>query len=577
MKWGIGLLSTLIAVLILFAIPDASAFTSTKIIPPDIAPGDNYGNAVFISGDYAIVGSPLDDDACLPAVDSICDSGAAYIFERDASGVWNFVQKLVASDAAKFVEFGSDVFISGNFAFVGSIGDEHDVTGGPNAGSVYVFERNAEGEWIEIQKIQTSDGSSHAFFGYSIFVSENTMVVGLPLSNAHSLDSGTAYIFERNAEGEWIEINEIFPTDIAERDEFGRGVSVFGSTAIIGSPNDDDDGSNSGSAYIFERDANGNWGQTAKLTASNAAAGDLFGISTFILDNSAFVGAITKEEIPHPVLGTLLLPFGSVYVFEKNAEGEWIETEILLPPDLVCCHNMGVDISVSGNLLIAGDTFESVAHVFEKDDSGTWSQIEKVSGSDTLDDDSFGFSVSISGENAIVGAPFHSIDGEDPGFFEESGGAWIFDFRPQIADVSISKTTDSTSVSPGEEFLYDMIITNSATSNIDARGVFVIDSLSGPGTFVSVSPNTECFIDGPQQVRCEFDTIAIGESKLVSVLVRVNDLPDVNNGDEFSNSVEVTTSTDDPNIDDNSALVNGPTVGTTADVSISKTTDSTSV
>ncbi|MHC4698740.1 MAG: FG-GAP repeat protein, partial [Planctomycetota bacterium] len=99
------------------------------------------------------------------------------------------------------------------------------------------------------------------------------------------------------ATGQYTE-TKLTASDAAALDMFGFSVSVSGDTAIAGAPNNDDDGSDSGSAYIFQRDegGTGNWGEVIKLTASDAAAEDQFGYAVSISGDTAIVGAYVNTD-----------------------------------------------------------------------------------------------------------------------------------------------------------------------------------------------------------------------------------------------------------------------------------------
>jgi hypothetical protein len=109
------------------------------------------------------------------------NSGSAYVFERDTSGVWNQVQKIVASDRQNTDYFGASVSISGDHAIVGAFYENHDTTGGNamnNSGSAYLFERDNSGVWNEVQKIVASDREALDEFGISVSISGEFAVVG---------------------------------------------------------------------------------------------------------------------------------------------------------------------------------------------------------------------------------------------------------------------------------------------------------------------------------------------------------------------------------------------------------------
>jgi len=103
-------------------------------------------------------------------------------------------------------------------------------------------------------------------------------------------------------------------------DNFGRSVAVNGDTAVIGAPFGEDAVSNSGSAYVFVRNA-GTWTQQQKLTALDAAMDDRFGFSVSVNGDTAIIGAFTDDGVQ-----------GSAYVFVRNA-GTWTQQQKLTASD----------------------------------------------------------------------------------------------------------------------------------------------------------------------------------------------------------------------------------------------------
>lgn len=201
--------------------------TEVKITASDGEANDKFGSSVAISGDYAIVGAPYDDDFG-------DDSGSAYIFVRSGTN-WTELQKVTASDGEANDKFGSSVAISGDYAIVGA----------PEVDAAYIFVRDGT-SWTEQQKITASDGTWLDKFGYSVSICEDTAIVGAPYYGA-----GAAYIFVRSGTS-WTEQQKIIASDGGSMDKFGSSVSISGNIAIVGAPEDDDLGSNSGSAYIYD-------------------------------------------------------------------------------------------------------------------------------------------------------------------------------------------------------------------------------------------------------------------------------------------------------------------------------------
>ena len=272
-----GVLIGLIAVVTLAtSVQVASAgpgvIEQAKLTAGDAAAGDFFGDAVAISGDTVVVGAPLDDLGV--------DAGSAYVFERNAGGAnnWGQVAKLTAGDPAPDVQFGSSVAISGPTLVVGAPGPED----GNITGSVYVFVGGGS-TWTEQAKLTASDPEAGDGFGKQVAISDvNTVVVGAELHDGSlGLNSGAAYVFELS-DSTWIEVVKLTAFDAEALDEFGASVAIggAGNSVVVGAVADHHGGkSDAGSAYVFNRNEGGldAWGLEAKLTASDAATGDLFG------------------------------------------------------------------------------------------------------------------------------------------------------------------------------------------------------------------------------------------------------------------------------------------------------------
>ena len=375
---------------------------------------DYFGWSVSVSGNIAIVGARFNGENVR--------SGSAYIIEKDEStGSWNWMAKLSPTDGAVGNCFGCSVSIFANIAIVGARCDNKLAS---YAGSAYVFEReDVTGRWDQKAKLTASDGAADDYFGTSVSVSSNTAVVGAFRDDVDGARSGSAYVFELDkSTGHWNQTAKLTASDGAEYDNFGLSVSNSGNIAIVGAPNDDDNGFRSGSAYVFEKDGStGHWNQTAKLTAPDGTENDVFGTSVSVSSNTAVVGAHGDGACT-----------GSAYVFEKDeSSGHWNQTAKLTAPNCANCF-FGYSVSVSGKTAIVGALHvddngrrSGSAYVFERDESTDfWNQTAKIIAPDGERYDCFGASVAVSGNSVIVGA-----FGDD----SLSGSVYAFERTPVIS------------------------------------------------------------------------------------------------------------------------------------------------
>jgi len=170
---------------------------------------------------------------------------------------------------------------------VGAYRDDREAC--TDCGSAYVYRFNGS-SWVEEQKLTASDGAVFDYFGYSVSVSGNVAVVGAYQRNCPGSDCGAAYVYRFN-ESTWLEEEKLTASDAAASDQFGISVSISGDVVVVGANSDDRAAANNcGSAYVYFF-IGSSWVQEHKLKASDAAAGDQFGTSVSITGDVVAVGA----------------------------------------------------------------------------------------------------------------------------------------------------------------------------------------------------------------------------------------------------------------------------------------------
>jgi hypothetical protein len=340
-------------------------------------------------------------------------------------------EKLTPSPGASQDFFGYSVAVSGHLAIVGAYGDDQVASA---AGAAYIFGEGEGGpsNWGQIEKLVASPTASGDYFGYSVAISGDTAVVGANHADAPGLaSSGAAYVFARNQGGtdNWGQVKKLTAGDRAADDQFGYSVAISGDTVVVGSPWDDDDGSASGSAYVFQRDKGGanNWGQVEKLTASDAAMNDHLGFSVAISGDHVVAGAPWNTNSENYA--------GAAYVFARDKDGtdKWGEVEKLFVTDGTPGDYLGHSVAISGGTAVAGayhyTTDTGAAYVFDRNHGGldNWGLVKRLIGSDTEANDQFGWSVAVSGDRVIAGAHHDDAGGNDSGsaymFRRDRGGA----------------------------------------------------------------------------------------------------------------------------------------------------------
>jgi hypothetical protein len=262
-----------------------------KILADDTEPFGRFGGSLFLAGDTLLVGS-----------DHKHDSGSAYVFVRSGTS-WTQQAKLTPADGA-IDDYGISVSLSGDTAVVGS---PHADAGGETSGAVYAFVRNGT-TWTQQAKLTADDGEEWDLLGRAVSVHDDTIVAGA-LGAGPSVGAGAAYVFVRNGT-DWTQEAKLLPNDGEWQDTFGFSVSVHGDNAVIGTPGDDDDGTDSGSAYVFSRNGTG-WTQGTKLIPSDGVAQAGFGMCVSLRGETAIAGSPSNSELG--------VGAGAAYVFHVSS------------------------------------------------------------------------------------------------------------------------------------------------------------------------------------------------------------------------------------------------------------------
>lgn len=378
-----------------------------KLVASDPVIGDEFGSSASVLGARLVIGTPRDNIFG-------ANSGSAYVFVKDATGMWLEEEKVAPINAMSSANFGASVGMGDGFFVVGA--PAHDTNGMFDSGTAYVFEPGVDG-WAQVAELIPGDLASKDLMGKSIAVSGDVVVIGAPGDGFFNFVLGKAFVFRRGAQGFWSHEATLFASDAAMNDHFGFSVAIDGDRIVVGADRNDDAGSSSGNAYVFERSpASGQWTEVAKLASDDAAGGDQFGVAVSISGDLVAVGAFRADS--GAVTNT-----GAAYVFRRGASGVWSQdVKLTAGNDSLAADAFGISVAVDGTTVFVGAPTESSplvsagrAYVFEEAAGGGWERALTLEPLDGQAGDFFGDEVAFDGRHAVVGSRWDDTTGSNTG------------------------------------------------------------------------------------------------------------------------------------------------------------------
>jgi len=354
--------------------------------------------------------------------------GAVTASPQVGPGDWVEVKKITAPDAAAEDQFGIGLDFEGDTLVVGAPLDDD---GGPNSGSVYVFERNLGGpdNWGLVQKIRAQETQTAGDqFGVSLSLHGDMLAIGAYEDTPRPwMRSGSAYIFYRDATQPepWYQVAKRFPDHAVNGDRYGWDVALNDGLLLVGDPGDN---GSTGAAFLYNRDTLGedSWGLVGKLVPSDAYLVNETGRSVAVSPHIAFIGA------PSAMAGSNRK--GAVYVYlpQDSSDPEpWCEALKLIASDGEVADYFGVSVSLSGDTIAIGapkedpgQWYSGAVYVFERGPGGwaDWQQVAKLKAPQPGDMDFLGWDVAIDGDRILAGAPLR-----ENAAYDDAGAAFVFE------------------------------------------------------------------------------------------------------------------------------------------------------
>lgn len=314
--------------------------------------------------------------------------------------------KISPPDGAAYDQFGYSLAAWEDYAVIGAHRSDNF------KGAVYVYKKGIKG-WSMQQKLMDEAGRPFDFFGRSVAISGEYLVVGAYGHDESGVNSGAVYVFRRSGE-EWKMQEKVKAPDMTALDYFGWSVAIDGDNLVVGAYRADE---KRGAVYVFNLQ-NGAWNFRFKMTASDAVPGDVLGVSVAIYKNEIIAGAHHADNLK-----------GAAYIFEISEYG-WVEQAKLIAADGNEEDFFGYSVSIFEDKILVGAPYHNyaagAAYVFTKT-RNQWKQEGKLIDEKGYYQDNFGFSVAMGKEHALVGAPWGGVDCSNCGvaiLFEKGKSSW---------------------------------------------------------------------------------------------------------------------------------------------------------
>jgi hypothetical protein len=465
-----------------------------------------------------------------PVDDTVTDSGAAYVFVRSGS-TWVQQAILKASNTDADDQFGTSVAIFGDAIAVGAIGESSNATGIngdqandslAGAGAVYIFVRNGT-TWTQQAYVKPGNPDVGDAFGFQVALSAGHLAVSAPYEDSEGSEAGAVYTFRRLAVS-LIPGVVLHPTDGDADDFFGQSLSIDGNTLVVGAYGESSNATgvngnqfnnsalNSGAAYVFYYNTfNISWSHQAYLKASNTGPSDRFGNSVSISNNTIVVGAPGEDSLANGVNGNEASNFaptsGAAYIFVRNST-TWSQQAYVKSSNTREDSQFGYAVCVNGERLLVSANIEDggatgvnggyvapplnnsgAAYLFHRR-GGDWNFGAYIKAHNPKAINGFGSDLALDNQTAVITSVNESgissgINGnaqQDPSVASQSGAAYAFDLQlPSLAKTGTAapgapnitfSTIGSSAVNADGEVIWLQTLGGSGSAGGKNRAVF---------------------------------------------------------------------------------------------------------
>ena len=398
---------------------DISSGTPTEPIAtldnPNPGQNGSFGNAVAISGTRLVVGDPTEDTGAYNA-------GSAYVYDLTDATPTTPIAILRNPDARTGDNFGQSVAISGTHVIVGA---RHGSTGADAAGSAYVYDVSNVAPTVPVATLRNPEPGNADYFGFSVGIVDTRLVVGTPYDDMGAVDAGSAYVYDLNNGTPTMPLYTLNNPGVAPRDHFGHAVALSGTRLVVGSPFENTEARDAGSAYVYDLNGGANPITIATLNNPDPGIADQFGNAVAISGARVVVGAGYDDAGATDA--------GSVYIYDLNGGTPTVPVITLHNPVPSGGAKFGTSVAIFGTRVVVGTT-TSIVHVYDLN-SGTPTVPVATLNTPGFPGDYFGWSVAIFGTQIVVGTP------SDNTAATRAGRAYVYDLNspsPSVPLVTIN-------------------------------------------------------------------------------------------------------------------------------------------
>lgn len=383
------------------------------------APGDLFGNSVAISGTRVVIGAYLDDAGA-------ADAGSAYVY--DVAGATPTVPVLSLNNPgpSAFDSFGRAVAVSGTRVVIGAVSESD---GSARAGTASIYDLAGATPAVPVHTLNHPSPSAGDYFGYSVGIAGNRVVIGAYGDDTGATDAGCAFVYDLTGATPTVPTHTLNNPTPVTGDRFGNAVAISGDRVVVGAVLDDTGAINTGSAYIYDLTSGTPTVPIHTLNNPAPAPLDFFGNAVAISGTRVLVGAYLDDA------GAI--DGGTVYLYDLSTATPTVPVGTISNPAPAIDDEFGISVAISGGYAVIGAWFDDTgavnagsAYVYDLT-GGAPILVHTLNNPSPAIGDQFGGSVAIAGTRVLIGASFDDTGATD------AGSAYVYDLSSGTPTVPV--------------------------------------------------------------------------------------------------------------------------------------------